>query len=236
MTTIAVFLPLAFVEGIAGQLFKDQALTVTFALIASLILAMTLIPMLSALGASGNESHPKTRDASSGRRQEEGLSLVRVLAGIKGFVGAVFGRTSKLVFRVFDQGYGAVARGYDRLLASALRHPGIVVLLSLMALLASAVLANRLSLELVPSIEQGEFQVAIELPAGSRIESTDALIARIQTDLEREPDIARTYSVSGTGGRLDASAVSGGENLGNLVVVLAADSRRLVRWRVSERF
>lgn len=225
MTTIAVFLPLAFVEGIAGQLFKDQALTVTFALIASLILAMTLIPMLSALGASGNESHPRTRDASSGRRQEEGLSLVRVLAGIKGLVGAVFGRTSKLVFRVFDQGYGAVARGYDRLLASALRHPGIVVLLSLMALLASAVLANRLSLELVPSIEQGEFQVAIELPAGSRIESTDALIARIQTDLEREPDIARTYSVSGTGGRLDASAVSGGENLGNLVVVLAADSQ-----------
>ena len=51
MTTIAVFLPLAFVEGIAGQLFKDQALTVTFALLASLILAVTLIPMLSALGA-----------------------------------------------------------------------------------------------------------------------------------------------------------------------------------------
>jgi len=50
MTTIAVFLPLAFVEGIAGQLFKDQALTVTFALLASLLLAVTLIPMLSALG------------------------------------------------------------------------------------------------------------------------------------------------------------------------------------------
>ena len=36
LTTIAVFLPLAFVEGIAGQLFRDQALTVTFALIISL--------------------------------------------------------------------------------------------------------------------------------------------------------------------------------------------------------
>ena len=45
LTTIAVFLPLAFVDGIAGQLFEDQALTVTFALIVSLLLAMTLIPM-----------------------------------------------------------------------------------------------------------------------------------------------------------------------------------------------
>ena len=51
LTTIAVFLPLAFVEGIAGQLFKDQALTVTFALLVSLVLALTLIPMLSALGS-----------------------------------------------------------------------------------------------------------------------------------------------------------------------------------------
>ncbi len=47
LTTIAVFLPLAFVEGVAGQLFRDQALTVTFALAVSLIVAMTLIPMLA---------------------------------------------------------------------------------------------------------------------------------------------------------------------------------------------
>src|SRR5690606_4052930 len=49
LTTIAVFLPLAFVEGIAGQLFRDQALTVAIAIAISLAVAMTLIPMLSAL-------------------------------------------------------------------------------------------------------------------------------------------------------------------------------------------
>ena len=54
LTTIAVFLPLAFVDGIAGQLFEDQALTVTFALIVSLLLAMTLIPMLSAAGSGAH--------------------------------------------------------------------------------------------------------------------------------------------------------------------------------------
>jgi HAE1 family hydrophobic/amphiphilic exporter-1 len=49
LTTVAVFFPLVFVKGIAGQLFRDQALTVTFALLASLIVALTLIPMLASL-------------------------------------------------------------------------------------------------------------------------------------------------------------------------------------------
>lgn len=47
LTTLAVFVPLIFVEGVAGQLFADQAMTVAFALIASLIVALTLIPMLA---------------------------------------------------------------------------------------------------------------------------------------------------------------------------------------------
>jgi hydrophobic/amphiphilic exporter-1 (mainly G- bacteria), HAE1 family len=51
LTTVAVFLPIVFVEGVAGQLFHDQALTVTFSLLASLLVAVTLIPMLSAVGA-----------------------------------------------------------------------------------------------------------------------------------------------------------------------------------------
>ena len=49
LTTVAVFVPLVFVEGIAGQLFKDQALTITYSLLASLLVALTVIPMLLAL-------------------------------------------------------------------------------------------------------------------------------------------------------------------------------------------
>ncbi|UCE05541.1 MAG: efflux RND transporter permease subunit, partial [bacterium] len=47
LTTVCVFIPIIFVEGIAGQLFNDQALAVTFSLLASLMVALTLIPMLS---------------------------------------------------------------------------------------------------------------------------------------------------------------------------------------------
>ena len=48
LTTVAVFFPLVFIDGVAGQLFKDQALTVTYALLASLLVALTLIPTMAA--------------------------------------------------------------------------------------------------------------------------------------------------------------------------------------------
>jgi HAE1 family hydrophobic/amphiphilic exporter-1 len=51
LTTVAVFFPLVFVQGVAGQLFKDQALTVSIALLISLVVSLTLIPMLSSLKA-----------------------------------------------------------------------------------------------------------------------------------------------------------------------------------------
>jgi len=56
LTSVAVFLPIVFVEGVAGQLFRDQALTVTFSLMASLLVAVTLIPMLAAAGSSLQKS------------------------------------------------------------------------------------------------------------------------------------------------------------------------------------
>lgn len=66
LTTVAVFLPIVFVEGIAGQLFKDQALTVTFSLLASLLVAVTLIPMLSAIG----RETPRAGEASQGGAEQ----------------------------------------------------------------------------------------------------------------------------------------------------------------------
>ncbi len=47
LTTVAVFFPIVFIEGIAGQIFKDMSLTVVFALLASLVLALFFIPMVA---------------------------------------------------------------------------------------------------------------------------------------------------------------------------------------------
>ena len=61
LTTICVFVPIVFVEGIAGQLFGDQALTVTYSLIVSLIVALTVIPMLASRGSPAPGGGPRSR-------------------------------------------------------------------------------------------------------------------------------------------------------------------------------
>ncbi len=48
LTTVVVFLPIIYVHGVAGPLFKDASLTVTFSLMASLLVSLTLLPMLQA--------------------------------------------------------------------------------------------------------------------------------------------------------------------------------------------
>lgn len=76
LTTVAVFLPLVFVEGVAGQLFKDQALTVSIALLISMLVALTLIPMLSSLKATAPMAFPVEREPGQ-------LSLPRDVAELR---------------------------------------------------------------------------------------------------------------------------------------------------------
>ena len=83
LTTLAVFLPLVFVEGVAGQLFEDQAITVAISLLASLVVALTLIPMLSAQrglrppGGERRRSPPAGRSLTLGRGSRLYDRLVR---------------------------------------------------------------------------------------------------------------------------------------------------------------
>jgi multidrug efflux pump subunit AcrB len=70
-----VFLPIVFVEGIAGQLFRDQALTVTYSLLASLVVAVTMIPMLAAIGRD------RAVDAAAGADQAAATAAPRMTLG-----------------------------------------------------------------------------------------------------------------------------------------------------------
>ncbi len=88
LTTVAVFFPIVFVTGVAGQLFSDLALTVVFGLLASLVVALFLIPVLAALpakirrpGADGAEL-PRIRPLDTARESW------RWLLALPGFVVA----------------------------------------------------------------------------------------------------------------------------------------------------
>ena len=225
MTTIAVFLPLAFVEGIAGQLFRDQALTVTFALAASLLLAFTLIPMLSAIAprSAGSADEP---DQKPVKRRWRHLAGTPFRLAVRGAVWTwrLVVRVSALLLRpvewAFDQIYDRVFAGYDILLRAALRFRALTLTVAFAGLGGAAALVPSLPVELIPPLSQGEFRIDMELEPGTRLEVTDALLAEAQRTLSRNPTVATTYSVAGTGGKLDVSATRGGEQVGELSVVL----------------
>ncbi|SHG66371.1 hydrophobic/amphiphilic exporter-1, HAE1 family [Hydrocarboniphaga daqingensis] len=233
LTTVAVFFPMVFVQGIAGQLFSDQALVVTGALIFSLVVSFTLIPMLAARGADKTPppaAAPIRRDSGHMRH---GLSavryglfeqlpyaigwvIVRVLRGIGWLLGFVFRPLSRGFQSMFDR----FEARYERALIWALGHRTLVLGSAVAMLAGSAWLLTQIGVELIPPFNQGELRAEIELPPGTPLARSDAalrdLSRTLQADTEAAPWLGSNYSIAGQGNRLDVSADEGGENNGIL--------------------
>jgi len=225
LTTIAVFFPMVFISGIAGQLFRDQALTVTFALLFSLVVALTVIPMLSALGA-GSRYVDEKEDEPPGRFTRIVAAIVRgfgfAFAGLRWFFWALLW----LPTQFFQRFYGAVAGVYPALLQWSLRNRAAVVISALLIFAASMALVPRLGTELIPQLSQGEFNVDLRLPPGATLAETDRAIQAAQRATRDIDAVALDYSVAGTGNRLDANPVDAGDNAGTLSVALTPGTGR----------
>ncbi len=225
LTTIAVFFPMVFISGIAGQLFRDQALTVTFALLFSLLVALTLIPMLSSLGArsrydDGGDGKP------AGWFTRSVAFVVRIFGFIFLVIRKVFWALLWLPSWVLQRLYGAIAAVYPGLLRWSLGHRWIVVGLAVMIFAGTMSLLPRLGTELIPQFSQGEFSVDLRLPPGAPLNETDRAIQATQRAAAAIDDVALNYSVAGTGNRLDANPVDAGDNTGTLSIKLQDGSGR----------
>ncbi|MBN1237410.1 MAG: efflux RND transporter permease subunit, partial [Gammaproteobacteria bacterium] len=260
LTTIAVFFPLVFVEGVAGQLFRDQALTVTFALLVSLAVALTLIPMLASLGggvgtrggtgravaggsaalapergagaAADSGYVPRTRVGARVKRARRAVLtggaalLVRAFALVIGSLAWLLGKLLAPVVIAFNAAYAPLAALYPKALRWSLAHRTAVIAVAIALLGSSVLLAQRLGVELIPQLTQGEFNVELELPPGTPLERTDAAIQRLDAVARELPGVDRTYAVAGTGNRLDTNPEEAGENGGTLNVVLQGGAAR----------
>lgn len=224
MTTICVFVPIVFVEGVAGQLFRDQALTVTYSLVASLIVALMLIPMLSSLSM-----RPLT-DEEGGR--PDGVA-VRGPAHVMRFVGTVFGGIGWFLsllltplYWLFDAGYGAISTVYPRGLRWCLGNR-TVALLGFAALSALVLYRGQnLGVELIPEMSQGEFLIDLEWPAGTPLEATTEHVSRLDQRVKDLPDVVTVFSQVGASGQTGGFADEKKENLAQMFVRLAPGSKR----------
>ena len=234
LTTVAVFFPLVFVDGIAGQLFRDQALTVTFSLIASLVVAVTLIPMMSSLSGRKKEITPlelKEPRTSTGRFFRKSrlfffytipTAITKAIRALVNFLAKVL----KLIFSPFVWAFDTFYRGSEKvylsLLKSSLNNRFIVVVVAILSFAASLSLVQQIGIELIPQLSQGEFKVEFKLPPGTPIEQTDSALKAVQEATKKAQNVQSTFAVAGTGNRMDANPDQGGENWGELNVLLAS--------------
>lgn len=256
LTTVAVFFPMVFVSGIAGQLFQDQAIVVVTALLFSLLIALTVIPMLAAFAAPPARSRNLERIGEVPRAVPRNLftrALYRLAAGLRwlwnGLMLAIM-RLWVLIFRtvswltnhsfgrladLFRRAYARLDRLYPRVLASALAHRGRTLLVALGCLLGAMALVPMLGMELIPQFSQGEFYADLRLPPGTALERTDRVAETGGRAAAGMSGVALTSSVAGTGNRLDASPAEAGENTGRLNVQLEPGADAAAEERVMQQ-
>ncbi|MBI2560374.1 MAG: efflux RND transporter permease subunit [Planctomycetes bacterium] len=198
-TTVCVFFPIVFVKGIAGQLFRDTALTVCFSLLTSLFVAITLIPMLASL--------------SNWAIFELLLLLVQ-----KGFLVVLYP-----FLKVFNLVYSAVERTYPKVISFAISHKLIVIGCTIAALGSSWFAYKGLGMELIPEMSQGEFFINIKKPAGTPLEITLDTIKQMEGIVMRNPYVKKIYSIAGSTSQSGGSASEEREYVGGINVTLKDD-------------
>ncbi len=244
LTTVAVFLPLVFVEGIAGQLFKDQALTITYALLASLLVALAVIPMILAragrkrpLEEAVVEKQVELRPAGKFKKPfrvvgtwlkraarfvfvEIGRVLLTDLRALLGLVGRGFNRLIAPALNLFDRGFEGLSGLYPKLLRWSLSNKPLVLAVAVLLAVGAVWTAQRLGGELIPPLTQGEFSFEIRLAEGRPLEQTDRVLNQIEEEVGRYPEVAFVYSSVGGSADNQFARNTLQENLGQLYVVM----------------
>lgn len=151
LTTLVVFLPLIFVRGMAGVMFKQLSLMVGFSLLCSLGVAITLVPMLAAKMLHATTHNPIASETRSHK-----------LLAISG--------------RFFTRMEG----NYKQLLHFALDHRILVVASAVLLLVGSLALIPLVGVELMPSTDEGEVRVNAEMQVGTRLDLLDVKFKTIE--------------------------------------------------------
>ncbi len=169
-TIVAVFLPVAFMDGIVGRFFYEFGVTVSAAVLISLFVAFTLDPMLSSVWYDP-DAQPDAK---------------------RGPIGRLIAR--------FDRGFEWMAGQYRRAIGWTLRHRLVTLLVTSGIFIASLFMVPLVGTEFVPNADEGRFQVNITAPVGSSLDYTTTKVRQVEKALREFPEVEMLYSTINTGG------------------------------------
>ena len=179
ITTLVIFLPLIFVRGVSGILFKELAYVIIFALICSLMVALTLVPMLASRLLTSSQERLKDPASRTNRWAAAANSV---------FVG--------------------LENAYLDVLRWTLGHRLVTVFGAAAVLGASLLLLPLIGSEFLPPSDEGEVRVAGKMEIGTRLELVDRQ-TRIMEEIIQPavPEaVSSVVSVGASGWRADAGA------------------------------
>ncbi len=248
LTTCAVFLPIAFVEGIAAQIFSDLAVTVAAALVTSLAVALFFIPMIASrtlAAPTPAATLPLTWRELRARRRENARDVplwqwpthaVALAVDAVTFVLVRVGRAVYQTLQIVQGGGARLGSGpldwwarrlddmhsvYGGLLQRALRRPGLTMALVVGISLHAVLLYARLGGELIPTLHQGVFTINVETALGTPITRTAEAVRPLAEAVAAVPGVARVSTEVGTAAEQGDEVEQPQTNLARLSVSLA---------------
>ena len=221
LTTVAVFFPMSFVEGVAGQLVRDLSYAVSFSLLSSMLVSLTLVPVLQSFG----ERPTEVPDEPIGVSWLSRLIIVpALLAWPFGLLLRVSAWLLGWLSRPLTFAYEALEGRYPAVLRIALRHRGVVLLGALGVCIITLRLADEGGRTLLPEVHQGEFFVQVALPQGASLPRTTRTMQALSAAIVDDPEVERLFTRVGS--VTQAGSAGGGVNgthLGQLNVRLAPE-------------
>jgi CzcA family heavy metal efflux pump len=170
ITTVVVFLPLGLLTGVEGQFFHALSITLTVAVLVSLVLALTIIPLLSAQFLT--ERDTEVEDATEDQRSRG--ALARVGRGID---------------RISDK--------YEESLAGILHHARWMIVIAVVLVVAGYLAHRFVGTGFLPEMDEGAFVLDYFTPGGTALSETDRELHIVEGILAHTPEITGTSRRTG---------------------------------------
>jgi hydrophobe/amphiphile efflux-1 (HAE1) family protein len=165
LTLCAVFVPTAFISGISGLFFKQFATTIAASTVISCFVSLTLSPALAAVLLKPHHGHAEPK------------GLNRILQG-------AFGR--------FNGGFDWMSSGYARLTARFVRATALILVVYVGLISLTGFQFTRMPEGFIPEQDIGYLVTVIQLPAGSSLARTDAVVREVNDIILKTPGIEHT--------------------------------------------
>ncbi|MBE9606988.1 multidrug efflux RND transporter permease subunit [Acetobacteraceae bacterium H6797] len=194
----AVFVPTAFIEGLAGAFYQQFAVTIAVATLLSALVSLTLSPALAALLLRPHSHHK--------------------LTGWRAVVAAPFG----LFFRGFNRLFEALSIGYGAMTRRLVRMSAIVLLLFGGLLLLTGQTVRMTPTGLIPPLDRGYLIAAFQLPPGATLGRTDAVMRAASEEVLKIKGVDNTVMFTG----FDGATFTNAPNTGVIFVTLKSFEER----------